>query len=275
MYDNVCKFLAENFSQDFARWLLKEEIGLTQLSPTELSVDPIRADTLILLTSEQVVLHLEFQTQPDPEIPFRMADYRLRVYRRYPNKQMRQVVIYLKPTGSQLVHQQVFALPGTRHEFAVIRLWECPQEDLMQFPGLLPLAVLSQTNNKAQTLREIAQRIERLPTRQEQSTVTAATSILAGLVLEKAIIQQILKEEVMRDSVIYQDIVEQGIQQGIQRERSLILKLLNRRVGNLAPETTAQVQALPLEQLEALGEALLDFTQAEELVNWLENASKQ
>jgi predicted transposase YdaD len=29
-----------------------------------------------------VILHLEFQTQPDTDIPCRMADYRLRMYRR-------------------------------------------------------------------------------------------------------------------------------------------------------------------------------------------------
>ncbi|MBN3880926.1 MAG: Rpn family recombination-promoting nuclease/putative transposase [Nostoc sp. JL23] len=95
MFDNICKFLAENFSIDFATWLLGEPISLTELSPSELSLEPIRADALILLESTEVVLHLEFQTQPDSNIPFRMIDYRLRVYRRFPQKQMRQVVIYL------------------------------------------------------------------------------------------------------------------------------------------------------------------------------------
>jgi predicted transposase/invertase (TIGR01784 family) len=126
MYDNVCKFLAASYSQDFAQWLLGEPIGLTQLSPSELSVSPIRADALILLASEQMVLHLEFQTRSDATIPFRLADYRLRVYRRYPNKQMRQVVLYLKPTESALVYQTVFEISGMRHEFEVIRLWEVP-----------------------------------------------------------------------------------------------------------------------------------------------------
>jgi len=74
MFDNICKFLAENFSTDFATWLLGEPITLTELSPSELSLEPIRADALILLQSAQNVLHLEFQTQTDPEIPFRMLD---------------------------------------------------------------------------------------------------------------------------------------------------------------------------------------------------------
>lgn len=33
---------------------------------------------------------------------FRMLDYRVRVYRRYPQKEMRQVVIYLRPNTARL-----------------------------------------------------------------------------------------------------------------------------------------------------------------------------
>ncbi len=86
MFDNICKFLAETFPTDFATWLLGEPILLTQLSPSELSLEPIRADALILLQSNEVALHLEFQTQPKSDIPFRLIDYRLRVYRRFPTK---------------------------------------------------------------------------------------------------------------------------------------------------------------------------------------------
>ncbi len=62
MYDNICKFLAEEFTEDIATWLLGYPVALTELSPTELAVEPIRADSLILLASESLVLHLEFHT---------------------------------------------------------------------------------------------------------------------------------------------------------------------------------------------------------------------
>jgi predicted transposase YdaD len=65
-----------------------------------------------------------------------MIDYRLRVYRRFPHKSMHQVVIYLKQTNSDLVQQNTFTIPGTRHEFAVIRLWEQPTEVFLRTPGL-------------------------------------------------------------------------------------------------------------------------------------------
>ncbi|MCX5946939.1 MAG: DUF4351 domain-containing protein, partial [Cyanobacteria bacterium] len=45
--------------------------------------------------------------------------------------------------------------------------------------------------------------------------------------------------------------------------------LLNRGCGPLADATTAQIQALPLDQLQALADALLDFTGPADLAAWL------
>jgi heme oxygenase len=51
--------------------------------------------------------------------------------------------------------------------------------------------------------------------------------------------------------------------------RSLVLKLLTRKLGNLSPEMNASVSDLSLERLEALGEALLDFEGVGDLEQWL------
>jgi predicted transposase YdaD len=64
MYDNTCKYLAENFPEDLSSWLLGVRISLVQMQPTELSVEPIRADSMILLTNHNLILHIEFQTVP-------------------------------------------------------------------------------------------------------------------------------------------------------------------------------------------------------------------
>jgi len=210
MYDNVCKFLAENYSRDFAQWLLGEPISFTQLSPSELSLEPIRADALILLESDQMILHLEFQTDPDPKMSFRMLDYRTRVYRRFPKKTMRQVVIYLKETSSPLVRENAFILPNTRHEYEVLRLWEIPAEKMLGLSGLLPLANLGKTPNRPEILRQVAAKIDNIEGRTEKSNLAAATAILAGLVLSKEIIRSLLREEIMGESVIDQDIQKKG-----------------------------------------------------------------
>jgi predicted transposase/invertase (TIGR01784 family) len=67
---------------------------------------------------------------------------------------------------------------------------------------------------------------------------------------------------------------EQGIEQGIkqgkeQATRALILRLLHRRVGDVPQPLEARVRELSLEELEALGEALLDFAGVADLEQWL------
>lgn len=273
MFDNVCKFLVESFSVDFATWLLGAPIPLTELSPSELSLEPIRADALILLESDEVVLHLEFQTQPKPDIPFRMIDYRLRVYRRFPHKQMRQVIIYLCETQSPLVWQNQFSISNTQHTFEVIRLWERPADEFLQTPGLLPFAPLAKSSDRPSTLRQVAQQIDQITDARVQSNVSASTAVLAGLVLERGFIQRVLRRDIMKESVIYQEwraeALSEGRAEGLQRERDLVMRLLTRRLGTLSPEVVQQVQALSIDSIEALGEALLDFSQLPDLLSWL------
>jgi hypothetical protein len=48
------------------------------------------------------------------------------------------------------------------------------------------------------------------------------------------------------------------------------LRLLARRVGELPQEARDRVETLSLEQLENLGEALLDFQAITDLLSWLE-----
>ena len=79
-----------------------------------------------------------------------------------------------------------------------------------------------------------------------------------------------------------QDLLDRGRQEGLEEgeaqgeargralgEATVTLRQLNRRCGPLSDATTAEIQALPLEQLEALAEALLDFSGPADLAAWL------
>ena len=61
-----------------------------------------------------------------------------------------------------------------------------------------------------------------------------------------------------------------GLPEGrAEKGRSLVLRLLNRRVGTIAPELKIKIEALTIVQLEDLGEALLDFETIVDLEAWL------
>jgi len=71
-----------------------------------------------------------------------------------------------------------------------------------------------------------------------------------------------------------QDLLDRGRQEGEARgrqegEATVTLRPLNRRCGPLTDASTAEIQALPLGQLEALADALLDFTGPADLAAWL------
>ncbi len=63
--------------------------------------------------------------------------------------------------------------------------------------------------------------------------------------------------------------LEQGLEQGAAREVRFILRLLTRRLNHMPTPAIQRIEQLSLEQLEALGEALLDFSGIDALEAWL------
>lgn len=250
MYDNTCRFLAEQFSTDFASWLLGKSVTLTELKPSELSLDPIRADALILLQSDDTVLHLEFQTRPDKNIPFRMLDYWVRVYRKYPDKTMQQVVIYLQPSGSDLVRQTSFAVGQTRHEFETICLWEQSSALFLQYPGLIPFAALGENTDSEVALRQAAEAISQISDPAIQANLSAASAILAGIRLEDDVIYRILRRDIMWESSVYRSIYAEG---AAEKQREIAINLLRREVSI---DIIAASTGLSIEQVQQLQQQL-------------------
>ena len=76
----------------------------------------------------------------------------------------------------------------------------------------------------------------------------------------------------VRQTRFYQDVFAEGRQEGRQEgEAALVLRLLHRQLGELEPSLTEQIQALSLPEIEALAEALLEFSTVADLENWLLN----
>jgi predicted transposase YdaD len=141
----------------------------------------------------------------------------------------------------------------------------------------LPLATLTQTDSPQALLAQVAEQVDRISEREQRQNIAGCAEILAGLRFEKDLIRQFFREEIMRESVIYQDILQQGLQQGRQEGRregkqegevDLITRQLTRRLGELDSSLIEQIRGLSIEQLETLGVALLDFSNAADLMTW-------
>jgi predicted transposase YdaD len=91
----------------------------------------------------------------------------------------------------------------------------------------------------------------------------------------KEILQMLnLKTVDVTQTRFYQEVFQEGQQEGRQEgrqegEANLLLRLLTKRYGMLSPSQEEQIRSLDVEQLESLGEALLDFTNKSDLDTWL------
>ena len=68
----------------------------------------------------------------------------------------------------------------------------------------------------------------------------------------------------IKQTRVYQEAMEEG-------ETRLLLRLLSKRFGKISDRTIQTINKLSLEQLEYLGEALLDFSAITDLDNWLQS----
>ena len=87
-------------------------------------------------------------------------------------------------------------------------------------------------------------------------------------------LQQIQPQEREGVMEIVTSWMEKGLARGLEQgfatgERKVILRQLRKRLGRLDPATEERLDALSPDELEGLGEALLDFSCREDLDSWL------
>ncbi|MBD2186005.1 Rpn family recombination-promoting nuclease/putative transposase [Planktothrix sp. FACHB-1355] len=266
-YDNACKYLAERFPADFTRWLLGTETARIRVLKTELDLEPIRADSVSFLRVGDRILHLEFETDPysKPPIPFRMLDYSVRLKRKY-DRDVEQFVIFLQQSSNEIVFTTEYRDRTTVHQYNVIRLWEQDPAIFLDNPGLLPLAVLTKSDSPRTLLERVAERLDRIENTQRRQGVAACTGILAGLRLEANLIRSILRVDIMRQSAFYQDIIQEGRQ---DEALLFVTRLLQRKFGEIDVVIQEKIRSLSVEELENLGEDLLEFSAVADLEAWL------
>ncbi|GJD24068.1 hypothetical protein RIVM261_090240 [Rivularia sp. IAM M-261] len=278
-YDNVCKILAEKYPLDFAKWLISTRAKKVKVLKTELTIEPVRADSVSFLQAGKRILHIEFQTRPEsePPIPFRELDYSVRLKRQY-KLPVTQVVIFLQPTNDPIAYTDEYKDETTLHKYKVIRMWEQNPERFLKSEALLPLAPLAATTSPEELLSQVAQKIATIPNRDDRQNTAGYTQILAGLKFDKNMIRNLLSEDIMKESVIYQDILQKGEQKGEKKGREegekneafrFLSRQLNRKFGAIDASILQRLQALTTEQLEALGEDFLNFSNISDLEAWL------
>lgn len=117
----------------------------------------------------------------------------------------------------------------------------------------------------ADILLATTEEARKIPNTRQRNNVIASSTVLAGLVLKKEIIQGIVKLNEMRESFIYQDIEARGKAEGkaegiVEGKAEVALNML--QVGMDVCQIV-ELTGLPPVQVETLQQMLNDRTQAE------------
>ena len=216
-------------------------------------------------TPEQPVVLLEVQMHAKPGFKHRLGAQSFRFLQLHPKVQHLAVVVMVSHRRLNLGPAR---LPQQLQAFASGVIW-LSLEELGQQPDLDPLlSLLTLPVRPEAELGPSTQHIlERRP-----DLISAVLPMLVErfptLTREDIMVIAGIPSKDLRHTRAAQQWIEEGRQEG---EAKVTLRQLNRRCGPLSDATTAEIQALPLEQLEVLAEALLDFSGPQDLMSWLDD----
>jgi predicted transposase/invertase (TIGR01784 family) len=115
--------------------------------------------------------------------------------------------------------------------------------------------------------RDIIEMITKIVVYKFNSLSRDEVNVMLGIELQQTRVYQEAKAEGKVEGKAEGKAEEREI--GLQRERALIIKLLSRKLGNLSTQLQAEVSARSIDDIESLGEALLDFNSLADLESWL------
>lgn len=225
-----------------------------------------------------VVYFCEVQFQKDELLYERVfAESYLYFYRNHARFSNFQVAI-IYPSRN-LEQGDILPYSNLLNSSQVNRIYLDELGDIRQLPVWVALMVLT-TLKDEQATQEARYLLERNQQQETQPANRAIIELITTIMVYKFDNKSQREVEEMlgitlKETRVYREIKEEGIQEGEKREKSLILRQLTRRVGELPEDVRQQVEVLSLEELENLGEALLDFSSMSDLQIWLEkNASR-
>jgi predicted transposase YdaD len=284
-FDATVKALVQTYPLDWVAGLDEPSAGPVRVLSPDLSTISSFSDMVLHLGTW--LLHIDFQSGPDPDLERRLLLYNILLYERY-GLPVHTVLILLRPSADrrdltgQVRYQARSGRGGLMFDFEIVRLWQRPVEALLAGPlGMLPLAPLGQLPEGvdpdtalAAVVQQLAERIEREAAGEAGAKLLTAAYVLAGLrVSRERVVQLFQGVRHMRESTAYQAILDEGRAEGEAKGRAeeahkLLLRLGRTRFG---PPTAAEEAALAavtgLDRLERLSDRLLEVGSWQDLLD--------
>ena len=214
------------------------------------------------------LIQIEFQSQNDKAMQFRMAEYLGaigRTHRRMPC----QVVLYV---GEPRMHMKDrIEGPDFSIRYTLVDIRDLDGGALLASPNLGDnvIALLTRLGSQPETVRKILDRIANGPAEHREQAmaeflIVACLRKLDGAVKKEAKQMPILND--IMDSEVFGPLIRQGRAEGrVEGSRAILLALMEKRFGNVPPRFRKRLAALTPEELSVAGLRILDAERIDDL----------
>jgi predicted transposase YdaD len=206
------------------------------------------------------ILHLEVQTEKDPDMGVRLLEYNVLASRQYDHLPVSSYVIYLRDVKDVPEPPYIRGFPDEQGEevhrfyYTSIELADIPAEVILQsgLIGLLPFVTLTKGGKEPAVVSTM---IDRLAEAKKFDLLTMA-KVLGGLVFEEENEQEAFKrrfkmfQNVLQESWVYQEILEKGREEERQRQLQTLMSFLQTRFPEVM--TLAEQQTKSIKEPEVL-----------------------
>ena len=246
-----------------------------QFTSVEVKEKAFRFDGIFMADSlEKPIYFVEVQFQPKPDFYWELiAEINIYLNQFKPVQDWQGVALFGKRSldvGELTAYQQELINSG---RIKRIYLDELPPGSIGM--GLIELIV----SKEAQAPELVKTLIARTKTevendREKQGIIELLETVLLSKFsqLSRQEIEAMFLVSDIKQTRVYQEAKQEGRQEGRQNgEMILLIRQLSKKFGKLKDIYIENINSLNIEQLEKLGEALLDFTDINDLETWLKS----
>lgn len=232
------------------------------------------------------LIHIEAQSESRKGFEQRMFNYFARLHEKYAIPIYPIVIFSYESPQKQAVSQYEMIFPDFKvldFNYRVIQLNRLNWRDFLNQPNPIASALMAKMKIKPTERAKVKAECLRLLVTLKLNP--AKMQLISGFVdtylrLEAEEEQEFQKEianfnpqEQEKSMEIVTSWMLKGIEQGIEREKELIIRQIKRKFGNIENDLQSQIKALKIEDVETLGEDLFDLASIDDLKQWLNNLS--
>ncbi|MBF0155192.1 MAG: DUF4351 domain-containing protein [Magnetococcales bacterium] len=266
-YDTTFKDLFKQPPQRLLHVLVGQQA--VAILPVEFASTQKRVPDLVFLMEDGSIVHVELNSKPE-EMDWRMLMYHTFIRQQYPDKILRQKLLYV---GDTRWNQQVgIEEERLSFQYDLVDIRDIDCRELMASPHLEEniLAILCRMSDQNETIREILYRISELPDKARADALTKLVILSRLRRLETEVKREAEKMaltfNVMENDVLRPLFLQERMDGELAGERkgrhegeaAVLTRLLQHRFGDLPPWASQKIADAELATLENWSLRILD-----------------